>query len=262
MDQSHIIGIIGGMGPYAHIDFEHKLLEATHPILGATSDQQYPSWLLSSIPSTPDRTRALRGEGPDPMPWLLESARRITGPGRADFLVMCCHTAHAFAERLQAEIDIPLLNMVTETSRVIARDYDVERVGILGTTGMLRAELYQRQLATHGVRALSLLDLPASQNPERWQQVHVMESIYGDPDHTKNDGGIKGGGHALERAKRRLEVAAQKLIDDLDVQMIVAACTEIPLALKGDTIHGVPLLDPTELLARASIEVAYGLRTL
>lgn len=260
-DQRRTIGIIGGMGPYAHLDFEHKLLEAIHDLFGAINDQQFPNWLLSSIPATPDRTRALRGEGEDPLPWMLESARRITGDGRADFLVMCCHTAHAFARRLEEHLNVPLLDMVEESCAAITKRFpSVKRVGILGTTGLLRAELYQTQLAKQGIEAISLLNLP--DKPERWQDVLVMQSIYGDSRHQKNDGGIKGGGHALERAKRRLQIAAKKLIEEMDAELIVAACTEIPLALTEDTVHDHPLLDPTRVLAQATIDVAYGRRFL
>lgn len=261
LKQTRLIGIIGGMGPYAHLDFERKLLEEVHEVFGAIRDQQYPAWLLSSIPATPDRTRALRGEGPDPTPWLLESARRISGPTRADFVVICCHTAHAFIKAMRAQLDVAILDMVAETCLHIASQHrEVRRVGILGTTGLLRAGLYQELLAAQGLEAVTLLDLPTQ--GERWQELLVMESIYGDPSRGEDDGGIKGGGEALERARRRLHLASAKLIDELEAQVIVAACTEIPLALQGPSVHGKPLLDPTRLLARAAIDVAYGRREL
>ena len=47
----HTIGIIGGLGPYAHIEFETLLLSAAETALGgAALDQDYPSWVLSSMP--------------------------------------------------------------------------------------------------------------------------------------------------------------------------------------------------------------------
>ena len=253
-----VIGIIGGMGPFAHIDFERKVLEASKRRFGAMRDQQYPAWLVSCLPETPDRTMALRGDGEDPTPWLVESARRITGEGRADFLVMCCHTAHAFVRRLQEQVDVPVLDMVEQTCEAIA-EAGIERAGILGTTGLLTAGLYQRALESRGVQVVTPLDLAGG---EKWQKIHVMESIYGDPSRPEDDGGIKGGGEAIERAKDRLTTVSGRLVYDLKAQAIVAACTEIPLALTGSKIAGMPLIDPTMVLAEAAVEVAHGAREL
>ena len=255
---SRTIGIVGGMGPYAHIDFEHKVLEASRERFGAIRDQQYPAWLVSSWPETPDRTKALRGQGEDPTPWLVESARRITGEGRADFVVVCCHTAHAFLKGVQAELEVPILDMVEETCETIARS-GVKTAGILGTTGLLEAGLYQRALTARGVKVVTPLALT---DGARWQKIHVMESIYGDPSRPEDDGGIKGGGHAIERASARLTMVSGRLVFDLGAQVIVAACTEIPLALKGKKIAGVPLIDPTKKLAEAAVEIAHGIREL
>ena len=54
-----IVGVLGGMGPLATVDFMRKLLEATP----ATSDQEHVPVLVSNIPQIPDRTQA----GP---PWM------------------------------------------------------------------------------------------------------------------------------------------------------------------------------------------------
>jgi len=55
MRQERLIGIVGGLGPFAHIDFERKLLAAASEVIGARRDQDFPQWVLSSIPRTPDR---------------------------------------------------------------------------------------------------------------------------------------------------------------------------------------------------------------
>ena len=84
--QEKIIGIVGGLGPYAHIDFERKLLESAQTLIGISSEQNYPEWVLSCIPCTPDRTEAILGNAPDPSPWLLRSLDVLERAG-ADFAV-------------------------------------------------------------------------------------------------------------------------------------------------------------------------------
>lgn len=66
-----VIGIVGGLGPHAHIEFERRLLAA---ITQPSSDQDYPEWVVSSIPQTPDRTAALLEGGPSPVSCLVRAS--------------------------------------------------------------------------------------------------------------------------------------------------------------------------------------------
>jgi len=109
-DQHEIIGIVGGLGPYAHIDFENKLLESSRRLLDANTDGDYPEWILSSIPQTPDRTLALANKAPDPVPYLLRSLRRVHDSG-AHFAVIPCNTAHHYIDQLRDEVPIPIISM-------------------------------------------------------------------------------------------------------------------------------------------------------
>ena len=66
------IGVLGGMGPLATADFLAKIAHATP----AASDRDHFPVTVDSTPQIPDRTRALEGCGPDPLPWLVAAARR------------------------------------------------------------------------------------------------------------------------------------------------------------------------------------------
>ena len=248
-----IIGIIGGLGPYAHIDFESKLLDAARHLAGANADQDYPEWVLSSIPRTPDRTAAVVSDEADPLPWLLRSLHRLDAPGTgADFIAIPCNTAHRYLDDLRRESRIPVLDMIDETAAAIARLGNVSRAGLLATTGTLGTGLYHRALEPRGIAACSLLDL---EDGEALQSSLVMEAIFGSP---SRGGGIKGEGPRPEYA-RMLEEAATRLINRCGADVIVAGCTEIPLMLTGDRVGGVLLIDPTRILAEACIRKAYGL---
>src|SRR5436305_2171504 len=106
----HRIGILGGMGPYAHLEFERCLLAA----LGCpASDQAYPEWTVVSIPHTPDRTLALLGIVPSPLPAILRGLERLASG--ADFAAITCITAHAFLDEIRAHARLPILDMVDLT---------------------------------------------------------------------------------------------------------------------------------------------------
>ena len=255
MRQQRLIGIVGGLGPFAHIDFERKLLDAASEVVGARRDQDFPQWVLSSIPQTPDRTEAFFGEAEDPTPSLNQSLERLRGAG-ADFAVVACNTAHLFLARLRDESPLPIVSLIETTADEAARIAPGGSVGLLATSGTLRSRLYHEPLEDRGMRTVSPFDLEGG---ETLQRRNVMEPIYGPwVDGRHQAGGIKTDGGSA-RARALLEGAARRLVGEGGADLLVAGCTEIPLALEGAEVAGRPLLDPAALLAAAAIRYAYGL---
>ncbi len=261
---SRIIGIVGGLGPHAHIRFEELLLrEAGARTTGAmVRDQDYPPYLISSLPGTPDRTDYVLGRGPSPLPWLERSLRTLagasgTGDGvSADFAVIACNAAHAVLPELRAKGILPLLDLVGETVAHVRRRSEARTIGLLATTGTLKARIYQKASTAHGLDAMSLLDLPGG---EDLQRTLVMETVYG----TAQRPGIKAGAHhELAHRDRLLEnlERAVGLLKDAGAGLVIVACTEIPLVLRPGCSVGVEIVDPLEVVAREALEVAAGER--
>jgi aspartate racemase len=253
-----VIGIAGGLGPHAHIELERRLLAA---IERPSSDQDYPEWVVSSIPETPDRTAALLEGGPSPVPWLLRSFERLASC-RADFAVMACITAHAFLEEIRAQARLPILDMVEVTLAEASRRFDRRaRIGILATTGALQGRVYQRAAArvAPDLDLVSLLDLP---DGGALQEDLVMRPIYGPlREGRRGPGGIKSGGDRdLETGtphRDSLADAVGRLVA-VGAVCVVTGCTEIPLALGREPVNGTPLLDPLDLTAHIAVRIARG----
>jgi len=262
-----VIGIMGGLGPHAHIELERLILAETRRLIGrAPHDQDYPPWILSSVPATPDRTAALLTGGPSPLPALVESARRISGKFGADFAVIPCNTAHAYLDELRVSVSIPVLDMVQETVlEALRRVGSSGGVGILGTTGTIKSGLYSDRVVQlgKGARAITPLDMA---DGETIQEELVMEPIFGPVvDGRPAGGGIKSG--AFQDPEKRELLAqplrkAAKMLAEKGADIVLTACTEIPLAVGRETADGVPLLDPMEVAARAAVEIAIGKRPL
>jgi len=263
-EQRKIIGIVGGLGPWAHIQLERNLLLSAGRIAGAVRDQDFPEWILSSIPQTPDRTLAIEKRGPDPMEWLVRGLRRLEPhrdsrgrevPG-ADFAIIACISAHVFLSAAAAQVSIPVLNMVTETAQAISAVHEGARTGLLATTGTLTARFFHSELQRFGLVPVSLLDLPDGADLQRRL---VMETIYGpEAGGIHNGGGIKGLAVRPEHVEA-LTQASQHLVRSADATVLIAGCTEIGLALKGDEICGVPLFDPMRVISDVAVRIAYGL---
>ncbi len=257
-----VIGIVGGLGPHAHLELERQILAETEKRLGrAALDQDYPDWVVMSVPGTPDRTLAMQGKAPDPVPNLARAVKKLDEV--ADFAIVACNSAHAFLEEVRLRTQVPILDMVALTAERAAQYGD--SVGLLATTGTVENRLYPEAAARAQVwvEFIAPLDLKGG---EDLQRELVTEPIYGPVTMGGIDlGGIKSGSLnnvvAHDEIVGRLTDAALRLVDH-GAQAIVLGCTEIPLALGRGEIGGVPLIDPMQVAAEAAVQIAAGDRPL
>ena len=230
-----IIGILGGMGPEATADIYHRIILATP----AQSDQEHIKTIIYSNPKIPDRTQGILGNAPSPVPLIVETAKILENAG-ADFLIMPCNTAHYFIDKIQSEINVPILNMIKLAADSILRNHSgVNTVGLLATDGTIKTRLYQNLFEAANLRVLT----PDSENQEK-----TMKGIYSH---------IKSGG--LAKGRELLLQTAEHLIDS-GAEILVCGCTEISLVIKnGDFI--IPVVDPMQVIAEYAVEVALGEKT-
>jgi len=222
------VGIIGGMGPEATAAFMHTLIRRTP----AACDQDHLHLLVDCDPGMPDRTRAILGDGESPLPRLIRSAEWLQAGG-AELIAVPCVTVHAFLDGLRAAARVPVLSIVEETAGWIRRRHPgARRVGLLATDGTLKAGVFGPLGA--GVDLLA---------PDEATQREVMAAVYG-------PSGVKVVG-PTEAASKLLERAAAQLVG-AGAEVLVAGCTEIPLALEQDAV-AVPVVDTLEVLAEAVV---------
>jgi aspartate racemase len=234
MDRGNVVGVLGGMGPLATLDFLHKMLRATP----AQSDQEHVPVVVSSIPQVPDRTAAFRGEGESPLAAMVASGRRLADAG-AGLVVVPCNTAHLWFDQLQPALGLPMLHLVdaalAECAALAGADAPVTRIGLLATDATLASGLYpNRTPAGSGLQWL----MPTAAEMLELVMPGVMAVKAGD----------------LAEGGRLLQAAAAALVRR-GAQALVLGCTEIPLVLRADapTPPPVPVIDATEALARQAV---------
>lgn len=237
-------GILGGLGPLAHIEFERCLLSKSVE-QGAQCDQDHPVWLLVNATATPDRTRSLNNAGADCMPWLLQYAQLLESMG-ADFLVVTCNTAHAFYDRIQPQLQIPWIHAMRSVSRTLVTQHaPAKKVGVMCTSGTLRAQLYTQSLKKVGL-------LPVTPEVDSDIQRAIMQSIYAP------EWGIKASGVSVsERALQQLS-AVMRWFEQQGADIVVAGCTELSVGLARINDLPLPWVDPLEILADLTLSLASG----
>lgn len=230
------IGVVGGVGPAATADFLHKVVSATP----AARDQDHIKLVVEQNPQIPDRTANLVGDGADPTVALYATCKKLEAAD-ADLIAIPCNTAHAFVQRIQPYLSIPIVNMLHETVQYLrVRHPDCQRVGLLATTGTLASGVYHEAFGAAGLAPLV---------PDEVHQAHVMRAIYGEK-------GVKAGFTAGECYDDL--VSALRHLVDRGAQAVVLGCTELPLLLAQSPcflIAGrqVVLVDPTDILARKCV---------
>lgn len=225
-----IIGILGGMGPEATADLFFRIIRAT-PV---DRDQDHPRTIIYSNSKVQDRTPAVLGVGPSPVPEMAMAAKALEGAG-ADFLIIPCNTAHYFIGELQESVGIPILHMIELTAEMVSQELPhVKQVGLIATDGTVKSGIYHKSFDEQGVTIIT---------PPEFLQRASMKAIY---QHIKA-GDLKGGRGIV------LNVAAHLVKEG--AQAVICGCTEVSLVLKDGDID-VPVVDPLQILAETAIGIA------
>ncbi|HEX4635144.1 MAG TPA: amino acid racemase [Rhizomicrobium sp.] len=226
-----IVGVIGGMGPEATVDFLRRLIAATP----AHDDKDHLHVLVDNNPKIPSRIAALiEGMGEDPAPVLCEMAKGLERQG-ADFLVVPCNTAHHYLPQIACSVEIPLLDMVDlSVKKLLAADTRPRRIGLLASPAVRLVGLYSARFEQAGLQALY---------PEQPCEDALLGVIKA----------VKAGQLSDQHRKDYATVAA--MLDAAGAEAFLIACTELSIIGPPDKVNA-PVIDTLDLLVEATIATA------
>ena len=132
------IGILGGMGPRATVEFERRLVNAFDG-----KDQNIPTIITINSGSIPDRSNFLTESGKDPLSELILQANKLLNIG-VDIVCMPCNTAHSskILARLMAITPLPILDMPA-ACLIKSEQLGFKKILILGTEGTVREGIFE-----------------------------------------------------------------------------------------------------------------------
>lgn len=227
-----LVGVLGGMGPMATVDFFEKVVKLT-PV---TTDQEHIPMIIYNNPQIPSRIDAILENKTSPKDELVRSAKYLESIG-AKVIVIPCNTAHLWYDDIKSAVDIEVLHIVE-----VAADYIEARpnlankeIMLFATAATAKMNLYQSIFKTRGVEL---------KKPTAAEQQIIAEAI----------DMVKAG---------RLEdnpclPALKKIMDyyyEQGIASFVAGCTEVPILFRY--LDGAfAKIDPTWTLARKIVEMA------
>ncbi|MBR8463077.1 aspartate/glutamate racemase family protein [Campylobacter sp. faydin G-24] len=219
------LGIIGGMGPLATADLYKKIIDLTP----ASCDQEHLHIVIDSYAQIEDRTKYIMGEGDDPLPKLVKSAKRLKAAG-CEAMLMSCNTAHFFAPAIEREAGVKILHIARAAVDAIKKYYpNAKDVAVIATSGTKKARVYDAILDEYGLNSIAFT---------QEQQQNLMDCIYK---------GVKAG-----KTDEYVSLFNQTL-SEIKADVYIAACTEIPIFLPfvGSEYK---FIDATLELAKVGVE--------
>lgn len=240
-----MIGIVGGIGPYAGIDLLRKVYDNTL----ANSDQEHLDAVLLSVPSKiEDRTEYLIGNVKEnPAIAIVKVLLKLQQTG-STVAGIPCNTAHSekIFEVIQQELKkakstIKVLNMIEEVVSYIAVNHPtITKVGILSTNGTYKSGIYTKLLQVKLYKAI----VPTLKMQEELIHPAIYHPVYG----------IKTITNPIHPQARKNLLQGFSFLKEQGAQAVILGCTEIPLVIKETVLNEMVVIDPTNVLARALIQ--------
>ena len=227
-----MIGILGGMGTQAGLDFCSKLAKLNR----GKADQKYPLFILYNKASIPDRKQHNK-KYKKVLNSLIEGCKFLQ-KNKCKFIAIPCNTAHYWYLDLKNLIKIPILNMPELVYlNILKKCKKNTKIGLLATETTINTGIYEKYL-----RNKYKLLMPT----RKIQINNVNKSIKY----------VKMG--KTKEAEKALRPAVNYLIKN-NCKKIILGCTELPIAIfayksfKKAKISKT-FLDPNLILAEASMK--------
>ena len=227
-----MIGILGGMGTQASLDFCNKLVKLNK----CKTDQQYPLFVLYNKSNIPNRTENIH-KYKKVLKSLLAGCKFLE-KSKCKFIVIPCNTAHYWYDDLQKKTKIPIINMPREVyAHSIKSCKKNSKVGLLATEGTLKTGVYNKFFDKN----FKLI------NPSKSvQKNNVNKAIKL----------VKMG--KIKDAEKAIRPAVNSLIK-MKCNKIILGCTELPIAIFAfksfrKLKKSKTFLDPNLILAHSSME--------
>ena len=226
-----MIGILGGMGTQAGLDFCSKLAKLNR----GKADQKYPLFILYNKANIPDRKQNLK-KYKKVLNSLAEGCKFLQR-NKCKFISIPCNTAHYWFNDLRKIINIPILNMPEIVYFNARKNCKKDsKIGLLATDATIKTGIYSYYFK----KGFELV------TPTRNLQIKSVN---------KSIRLVKMG--RTKEAEKAIKPAVNYLIK-MNCKKIILGCTELPIAIFAYKSFkkaklSKKFMDPNLLLAEASM---------
>lgn len=223
-----IIGLIGGISWVSTADYYELINQGINEKLGGLN---FSECLIYSFNYADIKKNNETNDWESTFKMLFKACQFLK-QGGAEAIVLCANTMHFIADRLEKEIDLPIIHIATATASEIEKQ-GLKKVGLLGTKFTMELDFFKDKLIEKGIEAI----IPQNEDDKDFIHTTIFEEL--------------GKGLVTPETKKRYLEIANQLIKD-GAEGIILGCTEIPLVIKPGDI-AVPVFDTALIHSNAAV---------
>lgn len=215
------LGIIGGLGPESSCSFCVNVNNKFRKIKNCQ-----PDIVLENLPISDEAERGIiNGDMGEEHFQLITKAVKRLNKADVDFIVIPCNTVHVFIDNLRLISKKPILSIMEECAKECLNK-GIKKVGLLGSTKTINEGLFNKELKTIGIEALS---------PDGKEQSKISETI------------IKIIHNNVKGEDKLFLLNIINKLKKSGAEAVILGCTELHLIIKEED-SPLPLIDSCKVL--------------
>jgi aspartate racemase len=227
------IGIVGGIGPESTVDY-YRTIIATYR--ERRPDGSFPSVIINSIDAKHMMGLIASNDLGGATDLMVSEIERLARAGAA-YGLLAANTPHIVFDAVQRRSPIPLVSIVEATCHAV-KALGLKRPALMGTRFTMQGRFYPDVFDKEGVTLVV---------PDDTQQTYIHDKYMGELVQ----------GLFLPETREGLLAIVDQMKQRHSVDGVILGGTELPLVLRDATASGIPLLDTTQIHAKAIVAQAW-----
>jgi len=207
------VGIVGGIGPEATVDYYQSIISKFQEKIG--SKEELPELFINSINMYKMFDFLMKGQTEEVIQYLTEAVQNLERVG-ADFVVMCGNTPHIVFDHIQQKVRVPMISIVEETY-VQAQELNVEKIGLIGTKFTMEHDFFKKPFISNNIEIVV---------PNQTEQEYIHKKIVSELEN----------GIVHNDTKEDFLHIINQMIAKNGIQGLILGCTELPMLIKNEDI--------------------------
>lgn len=227
------IGIVGGLGPEATMDYYKEIINA---FKNESGDLNYPEIIVYSVNMSEFLGLMKAKKYDQATTYLLEKIDGLKLAG-AEFAALSANTPHLLFDRLKEKSKIPLISIIEATCSESVKK-GLKRPGLFGTEFTMEASFFSDVFKKHNIEVVI---------PDKKDRELINSKLFSEIEL----------GIFKDDTRRILIEIIDKMVMEEHIDSLILGCTEFPLILKEASYAGVPMLNTTKIHVDAIVKYCF-----
>ncbi|HLN54217.1 MAG TPA: amino acid racemase [Lentimicrobium sp.] len=224
------IGIIGGLGPEATVDYYKEIINRFKTEGG---EMNYPEIVLYSV-NMADFLKPLNQQKWEEAASYIVSKIEALHRAGADFAAISANTPHLLFEMIREKSPLHLISIV-EATGYKARQLGLTRPGLIGTRFTMNASFYPDTFKKYGMEVIV---------PSEREKALINRKLFSEIEL----------GIFKDDTRQELIDITKRMVNDDHIDSLILGCTEFPLILTEPEYAGIPMLNTTAIHVDAIVK--------